>query len=69
MHQIDAETREELAMQNCPYCKADKPVRVLEHTGEYVHDLGGPVNGTRHQGGVILCLSNGLRGGPHLTRT
>ncbi len=55
------EERDQVARDNCPYCRAGRPVRQRADTGEFVHDIA---NGVAMKS--VICLSNGLRGGPHL---
>lgn len=57
---LTPEQVDEIATQNCPHCRAGKPVRMMEHSGEFVHDI--QIGSAK---GVALCLSNGLRGGRH----
>ena len=47
---------EELAIQNCPYCKRGNAVRYRTDSCEYVHD---DIKGTSFSHSI--CLSNGMR--------
>ena len=47
---------EELATENCPYCKRGNAVRYRSDMNEYVHD---DIKGTSFYHSI--CLSNGMR--------
>ena len=47
---------EELAIENCPYCKRGNAVRFRTDTAEYVHDH---IKGTSFS--HCICFSNGMR--------